>query len=393
MRKSDFLNTFHIDKSPVKRVNFNPYYKPVQSRLGRRVVIDNTNVISLGSNDYLGLANNNLMKQKAKEALEKYGISMCGTPIVIGQTDINRALEIKTAEFLKQEDAIIYPSCYQCNTGIFQILSNHEDTIIADKTTHSSLLNGIALTKARFRVFPHNDINQLLRALKRSMHFRMRFIVVEGLYSTEGDIAPLDKIVELSKEYDAFIIVDDAHGIGVLGHEGRGILELFNTFDDVDLITGSFGKALGCFGGFLTGSDRIIDYFRYRSAMLIYSTALPPSLAAAAIASFEIVKTHPKLREKIWAYRDRLYDALKKMGYQLTKSEAPIFSVLFSSTEETFRITKTLFEKGVYVTPFVYPSVPKKSPRIRLIPTADLSEEDIEQVIKIFKMVKEELKL
>lgn len=389
MRKKDYLDTLYIDKEPLKKVKFNPYYKLIQSSLDRKILIDNKEVISLGSNNYLGIANNKEMKQKAKEALEKYGISMCGTPIVVGQTDINRALELKLAEFLKQEDVLLYPSCYQCNMGVFQVLSTGEDIIIVDRNIHSSLLNGCALSRAKFRLFPHNNTRRLEEILKRSQDYRMRFIVVEGLYSTEGDIPPLDKIVELAKRYNAFIIVDDAHGVGVLGKEGRGIMEVFNVFGDVDLVTGSLGKALATFGGFLAGKAKIIDFFRYKSTMLIYSTALPPSIAASAIASVDIVKNHPELREIIWRYRDRLYTSLKRMGYHLTKSAAPVFSVIFESTEKTIEITKALFERGVYVTPFVPPSVPKRSPRIRLIPTANLKEEDIEQVIRVFKEVKE----
>ncbi|GAI52778.1 unnamed protein product, partial [marine sediment metagenome] len=195
-----------------------------QSGLGRNVKVDNKPLISLGTNDYLGIANNSHIKEAAIKTLDEFGVSMCGTPIVIGQTTINKRLEIETASFLKQEDALVFPSCYQCNMGVFSLLANKEDVIITDKKIHSSLLNGIGLCDSLFKVFPHNNTSKLEQALKRYQERRMRFIVVEGLYSTDGDVAPLREIAELAKRYNAFIILDDAHSVGVLGREGRGLL-------------------------------------------------------------------------------------------------------------------------------------------------------------------------
>ena len=313
---------------------------------------------------------------------------MCGTPIVIGQTDVNRALELKIAEFLKQDDAIIYPSGYQCNVGVFQLLANKDDIIIADKNIHSSLINGCMLTKADLKFFAHNDVDNLWNTLKGSSKYRMRFIAIEGLYSTDGDIAPLDKIAKLTREFDAFLIVDDAHGVGVLGKEGRGILEKFNAYNDVDLVTGSLGKALGVFGGFLAGKDKLIDYFKYNSPMHFYSTALPPYIAAATIAAIDFVKTHDDIRQRIFAYKDKLFTELKSLGYRLTDSQTPLFSILFRDSVETLKFTRLLSKKQIYVVPFVPPSVPKESPRIRLLASAYLKDKDIDKVIKVFKELK-----
>ena len=391
MEVSEFEESFFIDKSPVLEANFNPYYLPVQSGLGSRVTIADHQVISLGSNDYLGLASNELLKEKAHEALDKYGISMCGTAIVVGQTDLNRELEIKSAALVKQEDALVYPSCFQANTGLFQMLCKDDDIVLADKGAHSSLLNGVFLSKARFRLFRHNDVKHLRKLLEQSTGHRMRFIVMDGLYSTLGDYPPLDEICALAKEFDAYTILDDAHGIGVLGRKGRGVLELFDAYEDIDMVTGSYGKALGCAGGFIAGKYRITDYFRYRNPMYIYSTALTPALSAACLAAIDLSMNHPEWRERIWAYKDRLVNALEKLGYRLTPSQAPLFSVLFNSTAETFTAARILFEKGVYGTPFVHPSVPRRSPRIRLIPHAGLTGEDIDRVIEIFSETRKEL--
>jgi len=379
-----------VDKSVVENLNFNPYYRLVESGLGREIAIENKKFISLGSNDYLGLANNEIIKKEAIKIIEEYGMSMCGTPIVIGQTKINRDFELKIADFLKQDDAILYPSCYQANLGIFQLLTKEDDIIIADENIHSSLITGCKLSNTKLRFFPHNNMKSLEGILKNSLERGIRFIVIEGLYSTEGNIAPLDQITNLARQYDAFIIADDAHGIGVLGREGRGILEKYDAYNDVDLITGSLGKALGLFGGFLAGREKLIDYFRYNSSMYFYSTALPPYIAAAGMRAIDFVKTHNDLRIKIWGYKDKLFNALKNMGYRLTKSETPLFSILFTDSYQTIKMAKFLFERQIYVVPFIPPSVPKDSPRIRLLPAAYLKNEDIDRVIEVFGKLKSE---
>jgi 8-amino-7-oxononanoate synthase len=386
-RKKNFIENLQIDKSEADKIRFNPYYKLVESSLGRKILIEGKKLISMGSNDYLGLANDEKVKEEAKRILAEYGISMCGTPIVVGQTDINRKLEVKIAKFLKQEDALIFPSGFQANIGVFKTLCASEDIIIADKSAHSSLIEGALMSSASLRFFPFNDTSALEEILKVSQDYRMRFIVVEGLYSTEGTSTPLDIVTQLAKEYNAFIILDDAHGVGVLGREGRGVMEKYDIFE-VDLISGSLGKAIGCFGGFLAGKERIIDFFRYRLSSYIYSTALPPSVAAGCLCALNLIPDLSERRDRIKNYKERLYTALNSMGYNLTISTSPLFSVLFEDTGKTLKMTKALFERGVYGTPFLPPSVPKESPRIRLIPTAKLEEEDIERVIEVFDELK-----
>lgn len=387
-KKENFLENLQIDKSEAEDIEFNPYYKLVESSLDRKILIEGKELISLGSNDYLGLANDERIKEKAKKVLEKYGISMCGTPIVVGQTDINRELEIEISEFLKQEDALIFPSGFQANISVFKTLCDSEDIIIADKSAHSSLIEGALMSSATLRFFPFNDTSALEEILKVSQDYRMRFIVVEGLYSTEGASTPLDEVNRLAREYKAFIILDDAHGVGVLGKEGRGVMEKYDIFD-VDLISGSLGKAIGCFGGFLAGKEKIIDFFRYRLSSYIYSTALPPSVAAGCICSLDLIPRLTDRRKKIERYKDRLYESLSDMGYNLTPATSPLFSVIFENTSKTLKVTKALFERGVYGTPFLPPSVPKESPRIRLIPNANLKKEDIEEVIAVFEEIRD----
>ena len=384
----DFLSGLKIDKSDIESAGFNPYYKSVENSLGRRVTIEGKKLISFGSNDYLGIANSDELKQAAREALDKYGISMCGTPIVVGQTDLHKTLEKRIAEFLKKEEVMLFPSGYQANIGIFWSLTTDKDIIITDRFVHSSLLNGISLSKAKKRFFLHNDHKNLENILKDSQDYRMRFIVIEGVYSTEGDTAPLDKITGLSEKYNAFLILDDAHGIGVLGKHGKGTAELFDVLENVNLITGSLGKALGCFGGFIATNSEIADYLKYSMAPLIYSTALPPVVAAASLASINLVEDADLRRQHLYRNKERMYNALKQMGYKLTPSSTPLFSILLGTNAKTFKLTKSLFEKGVYVTPFATPSVPKGHSLVRLIPHANLTQEDISEAIHVFDEVK-----
>jgi len=390
MNKADFLSQFNFDKSLAEEVGFNPYFQSIDSGMGAHVQLQGKSLINLGTNDYLGLSNKPEIKAAARDAMEEFGVSMCGTPIVIGQSALNAKLEAELARFLKQDDALVYPSCYQCNMGVFSVLANEQDVILFDKDVHSSLMNGISLTKAKWRTFPHNDLERLEDLLKNTQDRRMRFIVFEGLYSTGGDYPDLSKIIELAKKYDAFTIIDDSHGVGILGDTGRGVVELYDAFKEIDLITISLGKAIGTFGGALAGREQIVDFFRYSSSMYFYSTALPPAIAGATIEALKYIDQAQEERDKIKRYANKMYGALKEMGYTLTESESPLFSVLSKTSEETFALTKQLYERGVYAVPFIPPSVPRDAPRIRLTFNAYLSESDIDQAIPVFKEISEE---
>ncbi|MFA5031939.1 MAG: aminotransferase class I/II-fold pyridoxal phosphate-dependent enzyme [bacterium] len=384
----NFRESLYIDKTIVKNTGFNPYYRQVETGLGKRMIIEGQSFISLGSNDYLGIANSEELKSAAKEALNKYGISMCSTSIVTGYTKLTKDLEDKTAEFLKQEEALIFPSGYQANLSIFQLLTNKEDAIIADRYAHASLIQGTQLSRANLFRFPHNDMKKLEKFLSNSQNCRMRFIVVDGLYSTEGDIALLDKIVELAKKYKAFTVVDDAHGIGVLGNTGRGSFEMFNVLGKIDLISGSFGKAFGCTGGFIATNHKVADFFRYRCGPLIYSTALPPVLIASIIVAIDLIEKSTERRKMLVQNKETLYTALKGMGYPLTNSITPLFSIISKEAQKIIELARDLYKKGIYATPFIPPSVPEGHSCLRCIPHANLEKEDINYIINTFTELK-----
>lgn len=383
-----FEDHLKIDRGILEKAKFNPYLMEVQSALDKTVKINNKNVISLGSNDYLGIANSKELKEAAKKAIDKYGISMCGTPIVIGYTDLNKILESKISKFLGFEDSLVFPSGYQANLGAFKFLAENEDVIIMDEIAHSSLIQGARLCRAKLVKFSHNNMDELEQTLRSCKGYRKRFIAVDGLYSTEGDTAPLDKISELAKQYDAFTIVDDAHGLGILGKNGKGSLEVKNALGKIDMVTGSLGKALGCAGGFIATNSKVAEFFRYFCPPLVYSTALPPSIVAASIASLELVENSDARRKRLYKNKEMLFGSLKDMRYDLTESDTPLFSIKSKEAQEIINLARDIYEKGVYATPFVPPSVPLGSSRLRLIPHAGLGDEEINKIISVFKELK-----
>ncbi len=381
----NFKDYFHVNKSIAIECGFSPYYLEIQSCIGKRMQIQGKDVISLGSNDYLGLSNDPRLKKAAKEAIDKFGISLCGTPVVIGYTSLNRELEMALSDLLKTEETLVYPSGYQANIGVFKLLSTLVDVILIDEYAHSCLYEGTKLSKTEVKKFRHNDTEELESLLRENKNRRMRFIVVDGLYSTEGSVARLDRMVELAEEYDAFLIVDDAHGLGTIGEEGRGSCEVRSVLSKVDMVTGSLGKTLACTGGFISANHEIADYFRYYSSQFVYSTSLPPAMTAACIKSIEIVKGASDRRRKLVRNKDRLISAVRDLGFNTTSSETPLFSIISRDACDTIRLARDLFERGVYAIPFIPPSVPIGRSCLRFIPSAELDIEDIDQVIEVFK--------
>lgn len=380
-----FDDYFKVNKCIADEVGFNPYYLEVQSCIGKKILIGGKELISFGSNDYLGIANHPRLKEAAKRAIDEFGISLCGTPIVIGYTNLHKRLESTISDFLEMEETLIYPSGYQANIGIFKLLSSMVDAILIDEYAHSCLFEGTRLSKSEVYHFPHNDVEALEKLLEDTSSKRMRFIVVDGLYSTEGSIARLDEIVKLANEYNAFIIMDDAHGLGTLGDNGKGSSEVMNVLSKVHMVTGSLGKALGCTGGFMSTSHNIADYFRYYCSHFVYSTALPPAITAASIEAFSLVAEAKDRREKLNRNKEMLLKAVRDLGFKTTGSSTPLFSIISKHAVNTIKLARDLFERGVYTTPFIPPSVPLGRSCLRFIPSAELDTEDIEKVIEIFK--------
>ncbi len=379
---AEFERRFRVDKGVADKLSFNPYYKKMDESIASPR-IDTEPYIDLASNNYLGLATDERVKNAVVEALHRYGASMCGTPIATGYAGVVHALERRMCEFAGVEEGIVFPSCYQGNVAILSALIDKSDTVFIDHYAHASLIHGAKSSGCRIRPFLHNDVDHLQKLLNQHGRQGPTFVITESVFSTEGSIAPFEAIASICKRYDALLVVDDSHGIGVIGGTGRGILEQSNVRGFQGIYTASLGKALGNAGGFVGGTAKVIDFIRYTCPGLIYSTALPPAVAAGALEALNVVETEYKDRaRRMWGHKKRLSDCLTKCGYDHAQGGAPIVSVSAGSAETTIALSKALFESRILSTPFIPPSVPPNRGCVRMIAGAHLAEKGLAHVCR-----------
>ncbi len=377
---------YKLDKSLVEKIGFNPYYPNIHSSLDAFIKIENKDFINLASNNYLGLANDERIKKSAINSIEKYGVSMCGTPIATGYIDLYEKVEKKLAKFVGVEDAIILPSCYQVNNGIFSILVKKEDLIIVDHFAHSSLLEGIKSVGCKMKPFLHNNMDHLEKILKKSVDYSKKIVVTESVFSTEGSIASIEEMMKLCEKYDAILVVDDSHGIGVIGESGRGVLEEFNIRNFKGIYIASLGKAMANMGGMIGSNKETIEYLRYYLPHLIYSTALVPSVLGGIEGAINVIEEeYPVLKEKMNHYKNLIQKSLKDIGLEVLNTKTPINAINSKSSENTLVLAKKFYDENILTIPFIFPSVPENNGKLRLIAGANLREESIYDVIEKIK--------
>ncbi len=377
-----------LDEKLVDITGFNPYYHALEAALEETVAIDHEHYIDLASNNYLGLANSGEIKAYAIEMLEKYGLSMCGTPVATGYTDLLRNTEAQLAGFIGVEDAIVFPSCYQANTGLFDTLADSETVIFVDHYAHSSLIKGIQGSGAKIKPFLHNRADHLEKCLKHQKGNRQMLVVTESVFSTEGSLAPLKDIQEICLQYGAIPIVDDSHGIGVLGSQGRGALSHFGLENYTGLYTASLGKGMGNIGGVIGGDRATLDYMRYYCPHLVYSTAITPvSLGGIAKCMEVVLRDHSRLFERAKSHKDAIASALTEAGFQVMPSETLINSIHTGTAENTFLMAKAFYEEHLLTTPFIEPSVPANEGKLRLIAGADFSQAAVDTVCQRIRRI------
>jgi len=382
MSNTEFYQRYQLDDSVAVQAGFNPYYPLIGSGLDDPVIIEDREFIDLASNNYLGLANDIRVREAAKEGIDKYGASLCATPVASGYSDLFRETELVLSGFVDVEDTVIFPSCYQANNGLFPVIAGADDMIIVDRYAHSSLLEGIRSSQSPFRLFRHNDMDHLESLLSRKLCTGQVFVVTESVFSTEGSLAPFGKINMLCEKYGAIPVVDDSHGIGVLGRDGSGILSHFGIDNYGGIYTASLGKALGVTGGVIGGKASLIRYLRFSTSHLIYSTAISPASLMALLRVLSIIRDEFKpLSEMLWSYTDWLWEGLTGEGFVLTDSQTPINSIKSGNSLKTLQLAKWFYEEGIITTPFIYPSVPEREGRIRLIAGANLKASSIERVL------------
>lgn len=367
--------------------------KIMVSPQGARVYLeDGRELINMCANNYLGLANNEAVIRAAQQSYEQYGYGLSSVRFICGTQDLHKALEAKLAAFLSTEDTILYSSCFDANAGLFETLLTSEDAVISDELNHASIIDGIRLCKAQKFRYRNNDMEDLRRKLEAAKGCRIKLIATDGVFSMDGIVANLKEICDLAEEYDALVMVDDSHAAGFMGATGRGTPEHCGVVGRVDIITGTFGKALGgASGGYTTGRKEIIDLLRQRSRPYLFSNTLAPAVAAGSLKVLEILETDLSMRQRLFDNTKLFAEKIKQIGLDVIDKGAPIIPIMLYDEHIAVEMAKRMIEKGVYVVAFSYPVVPKGKARIRTQLSAALSEQDILYIADCFQHVKEEM--
>ncbi len=362
-----------------------PYFIPIESETSNWVVINGKKYLMLGSNNYLGLTNDPRLKEAAIEAVKKYGTGCTGSRFLNGTLDLHLEIEKRLAKFFNRDDCIVFSTGYQTNLGIISSLVSKNDYVITDKLDHASIIDGCKLSFGNVKRFPHNNMTSLERILKSLPKNSGKLIVVDGVFSMEGDLCNLPEIVNLAEKYNARILVDEAHAVGVLGKNGRGTVEHFGLEDKVDLIMGTFSKSFATIGGFVVGEKKVISYIRHNARSLIFSAALPPASVAAALKALEIIQTEPERRRHLWKITEKMREGLKKLGYNTGESVTPIIPIIIGEDIKTLKFWRLLFENQIFANPVIPPAVPPNRSLIRTSYMAIHTEEDIDFALGVFK--------
>ncbi|MBN2682331.1 MAG: glycine C-acetyltransferase [Bacteroidales bacterium] len=349
-------------------------------------------VLNFCANNYLGLSNHPQLVKAAKDAMDSHGYGMSSVRFICGTQDLHKKLEQKVADFFGTEDTILYAACFDANGGVFEPLLNEQDAIISDSLNHASIIDGVRLCKAQRYRYENANMQDLEEQLKLAQAQRFRLIVTDGVFSMDGNVAPMDKIVELAEKYDAMVMVDECHSAGVVGKTGRGVTEQFNVRGKVEIITGTLGKAFGgAIGGFTTGKKEIIELLRQRSRPYLFSNSIPPSVANAGIRMFEMMDETSELQDKLHRNTDYFVEKMKAAGFDLKPTKSAICAVMLYDAKLSQDFAAKLLEEGIYVIGFYYPVVPKGQARIRVQLSAAHETAHLDKAVAAFTKVGKEL--
>ncbi len=377
------------------KAGYYPYFKPIESAQDTEVYIDGKKMLMLGSNAYLGYTNDERVKQAAIEAIKKYGTGNAGSRFLNGTLDIHEKLEKRLAKFVNKEAALLFGTGYMANLGTISGLLNQGDAVITDKLDHASIIDGCRLSGAKMYRFKHNDIADLERILKKATdelgEKAAKLIVVDGVFSMEGDLADVPRIVEVAKKYDAWVMVDDAHGLGVMGEYGRGTVHYYGMDDEVDIIMGTFSKSFATLGGFIASSEDVVHYLRHHSRALIFSASPPPAVVATVDKVLDLIYEEPERIDKLWHNTKKMMEGFKKMGYDIGNTVTPIIPLKIGDFNLTLELWKRLWEAGIFTNPVVPPAVPPKETIIRTSYMATHTDEQLDWALSVFEKIGKEL--
>ena len=381
------------DPDTVRQMGLYPYFRMIASGQDPIVTMNGNSVIMLGSNNYLGLTNHPEIKKAAAEALAAYGTGTAGSRFLNGTLEIHVELEERLARFMRREAALTFSTGFQVNLGVISSLVDRRDVVILDNLDHACILDGARLSFGRVLKYQHNDMNSLEERLRGIEPDRGRLIVVDGVFSMEGDVADLVQIVELKKRFGARLMVDDAHGVGVMGEHGRGTAEHLGVEDDTDLVMGTFSKSLAAVGGFIAGDRPIIEWVKHHARSLIFSAAPPPASVASVIKAIEIIEREPERREQLWENTTYMKREFGILGFDTGDSASPVIPLVVGDDMTAFRMTMRLQEEGVFANPVVSPAVPPGRAMIRTSHMATHTREHLDRALDAFAKVGRELEV
>ncbi|QNO13446.1 glycine C-acetyltransferase [Alkalicella caledoniensis] len=358
------------------------------------ITLNGKKVINLSSNNYLGFASHPKLKDAATRAIEKYGVGAGAVRTIVGNMDLHEEMEKVLAQFKREEAVMVFQSGFNCNAGTIQAIVEKGDLIISDELNHASIIDGCRLSKADKTVYKHADMESLESVLKEKRdQYRNVLIITDGVFSMDGDIAPLPEIVALAEKYNALTYVDDAHGSGVLGENGRGTVDHFGLHGRVDFTIGTLSKAIGVIGGYVAGSHTMKEWLSHRGRPLLFSTSLPPAAVAPIIEAVNLLMSTREYTDRLWDNARYFKQELGKLGFDLGKSETPITPVIIGNEGKTMDFSRKLLENGVFVSGIVFPTVPKGTGRVRCMVTAAHTKEQLDQAVKVFKQVGQEMEI
>jgi 8-amino-7-oxononanoate synthase len=382
------------DYARVKEADLYPYFRPIEESEGSRAVMNGNELVMAGSNNYLGLTSDPRVKEAAQEATAKYGTGCTGSRFLNGTLDLHLELEERLADFMGKEKAVLFSTGYMTNEGVLEAVAGRGDIIFSDKDNHACIVSGTQASLAETRRYRHNDLDHLRTMLERAHDERPdagKLIATDGVFSMSGKVARVPELLDLANEFDAALMLDDAHAIGVVGPGGRGSASTFGRKDDVHLITGTFSKSFASIGGFCVGDRDVVEYIRHKASTHVFSASMPPSTVATVLKSLEILQNEPERLDRLHEVSDYMRDGFRNLGFDLWGSETPIIPVVVGDMEQCFRFWRELIDEGVFVNAVVPPAVPKGQALMRTSYMATHTDEELDHILDAFHKVGKKL--
>jgi 8-amino-7-oxononanoate synthase len=379
------------DSADARAQGFYPYFRRIDDTFGNHVICDGEPKIMIGSNNYLGLAQDERVVEAACDAARRFGSGCTGSRLLNGTIKLHEDLEEALAIFLQREAVLLYSTGFFANQGALISLTEDDDAILCDRENHASIIDGCMFSPAKLVPFRHNSASSLRARLKRLPEASGKLMIMDGVFSMSGDIADLPSIIETAKEFGAFTYVDEAHALGVLGPAGRGTVHHFGLNDDVDLVMGTFSKSLGSMGGFVAGSAEIIEYLKHKSRCLIFTASMAPAVAGGVLKALKIMQAEPERMDALWRNTRKMHDGFRSIGFKIGTTQTPIVPILIGSETKAFHFTQRLYEEGVFATPAIYPAVKYGEAIVRTSFMSSHSDSDLDHVLEIFARLAREL--